>query len=86
MQDLPTGISAVMRRILVLKIPNTEDKYFYVWLDAPVGYMASFKNLCQQKGMDFDEYWSKDNHHNTEIYHFIGKDIVYFHALFYQPC
>ena len=65
------------------KIPNTEDKYFYVWLDAPVGYMASFKNLCQQKGMDFDEYWSKDNHHNTEIYHFIGKDIVYFHALFW---
>lgn len=69
------------------KIPNTDDKYFYVWLDAPVGYMASFKNLCEQKGKEkdisFDEYWSKDNHHNTEVYHFIGKDIVYFHALFW---
>ena len=73
------------------KIPNTPagepDKYFYVWLDAPVGYMASFKNLCDQKGaqlgLNFDEYWNKDNHHNTEVYHFIGKDIVYFHALFW---
>ena len=73
------------------KIPNTPagepDKYFYVWLDAPVGYMASFKNLCDQKGaqlgLNFDEYWDKDNHHNTEVYHFIGKDIVYFHALFW---
>lgn len=69
------------------KIPNTEDKYFYVWLDAPVGYMASFKNLCDQQGaqlgLNFDDYWSKENHNNTEVYHFIGKDIVYFHALFW---
>ena len=73
------------------KIPHTPsdepDKYFYVWLDAPVGYMASFKNFCEQKGnklgIGFNEYWSKDNHHNTEVYHFIGKDIVYFHALFW---
>ncbi|OOS23543.1 methionine--tRNA ligase [Moraxella pluranimalium] len=67
------------------KIPNTPagepDKYFYVWLDAPVGYMASFKNLCERTGLDFDEYWKKDS--TTELYHFIGKDIVYFHALFW---
>lgn len=63
------------------KIPNTDDKYFYVWLDAPVGYMASFKNLCDKQGIDFDEYWKKDS--TAEIYHFIGKDIVYFHALFW---
>lgn len=63
------------------KIPNTDDKYFYVWLDAPVGYMASFKNLCDKQGLDFDEYWKKDS--TAEIYHFIGKDIVYFHALFW---
>lgn len=67
------------------KIPDTPsdepDKYFYVWLDAPVGYMASFKNLCDKQGMDFDEYFKKDS--QTELYHFIGKDIVYFHALFW---
>ena len=67
------------------KIPNTPsdepEKYFYVWLDAPVGYMASFKNLCERNGLDFDEYWRKDS--TTELYHFIGKDIVYFHALFW---
>lgn len=63
------------------KIPNTEDKYFYVWLDAPVGYMASFKYLCDKQGLDFDEYWKKDS--TAEVYHFIGKDIVYFHALFW---
>lgn len=67
------------------KIPNTPseepDKYFYVWLDAPVGYMASFKNLCDRTGLDFDEYFKKDS--ATELYHFIGKDIVYFHALFW---
>lgn len=67
------------------KIPNTPidepDKYFYVWLDAPVGYMASFKNLCERTGLDFDEYFKKDG--TTELYHFIGKDIVYFHALFW---
>ncbi len=64
------------------KIPNTENKYFYVWLDAPVGYMASFKNLCDKTpNLDFDEYWNKDS--STELYHFIGKDIVNFHALFW---
>lgn len=63
------------------KIPHTDDKYFYVWLDAPVGYMASFKNLCERINIDFDAYWKKDS--TTEIYHFIGKDIVYFHALFW---
>jgi methionyl-tRNA synthetase len=63
-------------------IPGTEDKYFYVWLDAPVGYVASFLNLCRrQSGLDFDEYWMPGN--DTEVYHFIGKDIVYFHTLFW---
>ena len=63
------------------EIPDAPGKYFYVWLDAPIGYMASFKNLCETKGLDFDEYWSKDS--KTELYHFIGKDILYFHALFW---
>jgi methionyl-tRNA synthetase len=63
------------------KIPNTTDKYFYVWLDAPIGYMASFKNLCDKKGIDFNEFWDKDS--KTELYHFIGKDIMYFHSLFW---
>jgi len=63
------------------EIPDAPGKYFYVWLDAPIGYMASFKNLCQAKGLDFDEYWAKDS--KTELYHFIGKDILYFHALFW---
>jgi methionyl-tRNA synthetase len=62
-------------------IPGTEDKYFYVWLDAPIGYMASFKNLCARTGRDFDAYWGKDS--TAELYHFIGKDIIYFHALFW---
>lgn len=63
-------------------IPNAKDKYFYVWLDAPVGYIASFKNLCaQRKDLDFDEYWNQ--HSQVELYHFIGKDIIYFHALFW---
>ncbi len=62
-------------------IPGVKDKYFYVWLDAPIGYMASFKKLCDEQGLDFDEYFNKDS--STEIYHFIGKDIVYFHALFW---
>lgn len=74
------------------KIPDTPegepDKYFYVWLDAPVGYMASFQNLCDKragtdKALDFDRYWAQENEHKTEVYHFIGKDIVYFHALFW---
>ncbi len=63
------------------EIPDAPGKYFYVWLDAPVGYMASFKKLCADKGIDFDAYWKKDS--TTELYHFIGKDILYFHALFW---
>jgi methionyl-tRNA synthetase len=63
------------------EIPDAPGKYFYVWLDAPIGYMASFKNLCAKNGLDFDEYWNKDS--KTELYHFIGKDILYFHALFW---
>jgi methionyl-tRNA synthetase len=63
------------------EIPDAPGKYFYVWLDAPIGYMASFKSLCQAKGLDFDEYWVKDS--KAELYHFIGKDILYFHALFW---
>jgi methionyl-tRNA synthetase len=63
------------------EIPDAPGKYFYVWLDAPIGYMASFKNLCSKSGLDFDEYWKKDS--TTELYHFIGKDILYFHALFW---
>jgi len=63
------------------EIPDAPGKYFYVWLDAPIGYMASFKNLCAKNGLDFDEYWKADS--TTELYHFIGKDILYFHALFW---
>ena len=63
------------------EIPDAPGKYFYVWLDAPIGYMASFKNLCDKQGLDFDEFWSKDS--DVELYHFIGKDIIYFHALFW---
>ncbi|MDO6686018.1 MULTISPECIES: methionine--tRNA ligase [unclassified Agarivorans] len=64
------------------KIPGTEDKYFYVWLDAPIGYMGSFKNLCDKRDdLDFDNYWNKDS--DAEVYHFIGKDIIYFHSLFW---
>lgn len=62
-------------------IPGTSDKFFYVWMDAPVGYMASFQRLCEERGLDFDEYWRPG--HDTELYHFIGKDIVYFHTLFW---
>jgi len=64
------------------RIPGTEDKYFYVWLDAPVGYMASFKNLCDRRDdLEFDDYWAADS--DAEVYHFIGKDIMYFHTLFW---
>ncbi len=63
------------------EIPNAPGKYFYVWLDAPIGYMASFKNLCDKNNLDFDQYWAADS--STELYHFIGKDIVNFHALFW---
>ena len=63
------------------KIPGTKDKYFYVWLDAPIGYMASFANLCEREGIDFDSYWNADS--TAELYHFIGKDIMNFHGLFF---
>jgi len=63
------------------EIPGAPGKYFYVWLDAPIGYMASFKNLCDKTGLDFDAFWSTDS--DAELYHFIGKDIVYFHSLFW---
>lgn len=63
------------------EIPDAPNKYFYVWLDAPIGYLASFKNLCDKQGLDFDEFWATDS--KTELYHFIGKDIIYFHALFF---
>ncbi|WP_333983049.1 methionine--tRNA ligase [Ectopseudomonas khazarica] len=64
------------------EIPDEPGKYFYVWLDAPIGYMASFKNLCSRRPeLDFDAFWGKDS--SAELYHFIGKDIVNFHALFW---
>tara|TARA_B100000929_G_scaffold185440_1_gene146831 strand:+ start:3265 stop:4974 length:1710 start_codon:yes stop_codon:yes gene_type:complete len=63
------------------EIPNAPNKYFYVWLDAPIGYLASFRNFCDKEKLDFD-YWCKSNS-KTEMYHFIGKDIIYFHALFW---
>lgn len=62
------------------KIPGEENKFFYVWLDAPIGYMASMKNYCDTHGLDFDRMWNGDEY---ELYHFIGKDIMYFHALFF---
>lgn len=64
------------------EIPDAPGKYFYVWLDAPIGYMASFKNLCERTdGLEFDDYWKPDS--TAEVYHFIGKDIINFHALFW---
>ena len=63
------------------KIPDTQDKYFYVWLDAPIGYLASFKNMCDRTGESFDDYWAEGS--DAEVYHFIGKDIAYFHTLFW---
>ena len=63
------------------EIPDAPGKYFYVWLDAPVGYMASFQNLCAKCDLDFAAYWNEGS--ETELYHFIGKDILYFHALFW---
>ena len=64
------------------EIPDAPGKYFYVWLDAPIGYMASFKNLCDRtEGLNFEDYWGKDS--DAELYHFIGKDIINFHALFW---
>ena len=63
------------------EIPDAPNKYFYVWLDAPIGYMASFQNLCDKTDLNFDDFWAKDS--DVELYHFIGKDIIYFHALFW---
>ncbi len=63
------------------EIPGVEGKYFYVWLDAPIGYIASFRQYCDRQGIDFDAYWSPGS--ETELYHFIGKDIAYFHTLFW---
>lgn len=64
------------------EIPGTTGKYFYVWLDAPIGYMGAFKNLCNKRSdLDFDAWWNQDA--ESELYHFIGKDIVYFHSLFW---
>jgi len=63
------------------RIPGTEDKYFYVWVDAPVGYIASFRELCDRLALDFDAWWGPDS--TAEVHHFIGKDIVYFHTLFW---
>jgi methionyl-tRNA synthetase len=63
------------------EVPGEPGKYFYVWFDAPIGYMASFQNLCARQGINFDEYWGAGS--DAELYHFIGKDIVYFHALFW---
>ncbi len=63
------------------EIPGAPGKYFYVWLDAPIGYMASFQNLCERLGIDFDSFWAEGS--KAELYHFIGKDILYFHALFW---
>ncbi len=63
------------------EIPDAPGKYFYVWLDAPIGYMASFKNFCEKQALNFDDFWQPET--DTELYHFIGKDIIYFHALFW---
>ncbi len=63
------------------EIPDAPGKYFYVWLDAPIGYMASFKQYCDRHGIDFNAWWDKDSKH--EVFHFIGKDIAYFHTLFW---
>ena len=63
------------------EIPDAPGKFFYVWLDAPIGYLASFKQYCERTGTDFDAYWRPDS--DAEVYHFIGKDIIYFHALFW---
>ncbi|MFK7830863.1 MAG: methionine--tRNA ligase [Congregibacter sp.] len=62
-------------------IPGETDKYFYVWLDAPIGYMGSFEQFCARTGIDFDEFWQLDS--AAELYHFIGKDIINFHGLFW---
>lgn len=62
-------------------IPGTTDKYFYVWFDAPIGYISAFKEFCDQEKLDFEEFWQENS--TTELYHFIGKDVAYFHTLFW---
>ncbi len=63
------------------RIPGTEDKYFYVWVDAPIAYISSFRELCERENLDFDHWWREGS--EAEVYHFIGKDIIYFHTLFW---
>jgi methionyl-tRNA synthetase len=63
------------------EIPGAKDKFFYVWVDAPIGYMSSFREYCDSSGLDFDQWWAPGS--DTEVYHFIGKDIMYFHTLFW---
>jgi len=63
------------------RIPGSDDKFFYVWLDAPVGYLASFREICDERGLDFDAWVRPES--TTEMHHFIGKDIIYFHCLFW---
>jgi methionyl-tRNA synthetase len=63
------------------EIPGAPNKYFYVWVDAPIGYLASFRELCRERGLDFEDWWGPDS--DAEVYHFIGKDIMYFHTLFW---
>ena len=77
---LLTGTSRVMRRTFGIAIPDAPGKYFYVWLDAPVGYLAALKAYSEKKGFDFNEFLSDPE---TEQVHFIGKDIIYFHTLFW---
>ena len=85
MNGLPTacapGTSRVTSPISASRFPDAAGKFFYVWLDAPIGYLASFKQYCERTGADFDAYWKTDS--QAEVYHFIGKDIIYFHALFW---
>src|SRR5262249_25943175 len=64
------------------EIPDAPGKYFYVWLDAPIGYMASFKKYCEaHPQIEFEDFWGENS--DAELYHFVGKDIIYFHALFW---
>ena len=80
-----TGIYLEMHHIFGFQIPGSENKFFYVWLDAPTGYLGTFKKYCKEKGIDFNEFINTDLNINnkTEMVHFIGKDILYFHGLFW---
>ena len=79
--DCRSGISAATHPTSDFEIPGEPGKYFYVWLDAPIGYIASFQHYCDRTGHDFDSYWQSGT--DTELYHFIGKDIINFHGLFW---